>query len=101
MTFSSDEDEVQYLSENKKPSSKSGQFLKQDKFKLNDSDQYEEEEVEEIEQDEPNGAECLRRCKEFASVTGTDNALAMFYLQDTKWDLEAIYLFFLFLFYLF
>ena len=41
-------------------------------------------------EDLPDGAECLRRCKEFASVTGTDQALAMFYLQGTKWDLEVI-----------
>lgn len=39
--------------------------------------------------DLPSGPECLRRCKEFADVTGTNNALAMFYLQGTKWDLEV------------
>lgn len=37
----------------------------------------------------PNGAECLNRCKEFAEVTNTDRALAMFYLQDVKWDLQV------------
>jgi hypothetical protein len=37
----------------------------------------------------PNGAECLARCKEFAKVTNTDTALAMFYLQDNDWNLEV------------
>lgn len=37
----------------------------------------------------PSGPECLRRCKEFADVTSTNNALAMFYLQAAKWDLEV------------
>lgn len=36
----------------------------------------------------PSGAECLARSKEFAKITNTDMALAMFYLQDTKWDLD-------------
>ena len=38
----------------------------------------------------PSGSECLSRCKEFAKVTNTDTALAMFYLQDNDWDLEVI-----------
>ena len=42
----------------------------------------------------PSGSECLARCKEFAKVTNTDTALAMFYLQDNDWDLEVIYTFF-------
>lgn len=37
----------------------------------------------------PSGAECLARCKEFAKVTNTDTALAMFYLQDNDWNLEV------------
>jgi tyrosyl-DNA phosphodiesterase 2 len=37
----------------------------------------------------PTSAECLRRCKEFAQITGTDSALAMFYLQDLDWDLNV------------
>ena len=40
----------------------------------------------------PSGPECLRRCQEFATVTNTDSALAMFYLQDVEWDLEVKYL---------
>ncbi|RNA02866.1 hypothetical protein BpHYR1_021018, partial [Brachionus plicatilis] len=39
-------------------------------------------------ENQPSGAECLARCKEFAEITGTDTALAMFYLQDTKWNLQ-------------
>lgn len=37
----------------------------------------------------PSGAECLRRCQEFASTTETDSALAMFFLQQNKWDLDV------------
>ena len=37
----------------------------------------------------PSAAECDARSKQFAAVTGTDTALAMFYLQDRKWDLEV------------
>ena len=32
---------------------------------------------------------CERRCQEFAAVTGTDSALAMFFLQDRDWQLEV------------
>ena len=39
--------------------------------------------------DIPSREECECRCKQFAEVTGTDTALAMFYLQDRKWELEA------------
>jgi len=37
----------------------------------------------------PPAAECDRRCKEFAEVTGTDTALAMLFLQDRQWSLEV------------
>ena len=37
----------------------------------------------------PTAAECDRRCKEFAEITGTDTALAMFFLQDRQWSLEV------------
>lgn len=63
-----------------------------------DTDQEKHEQSSDIEdQDDedtsnlPSGAECLKRSKEFAEVTGTDTALAMFYLQDTKWDLEVTF----------
>lgn len=42
--------------------------------------------------DDPNlppAAECDRRCREFAAITETDTALAMFFLQDRDWDLEV------------
>ena len=39
----------------------------------------------------PPADECERRCQEFATVTGTDTALAMFYLQDRDWDLDVIF----------
>jgi len=39
--------------------------------------------------DIPSREECECRCKQFAEVTGTDTALAMFYLQDRKWELEV------------
>lgn len=35
----------------------------------------------------PSAQECESRCQEFADITGTDSALAMFYLQDRDWDL--------------
>ncbi|CAE1267020.1 TDP2 [Acanthosepion pharaonis] len=37
----------------------------------------------------PSGDECKRRCDEFVNVTGTNSALAMFFLQNVKWDLQA------------
>lgn len=39
--------------------------------------------------DIPDVQTCDRLCKDFASITNTDSALAQFYLQDRKWDLEA------------
>ena len=32
---------------------------------------------------------CEARCQEFATITGTDSALAMFFLQDRDWDLDV------------
>ncbi|CAL4062743.1 unnamed protein product, partial [Meganyctiphanes norvegica] len=43
---------------------------------------------EEDDDDIPDVATCQVLVEEFASVTGTDEALAQFYLQDRKWDLE-------------
>jgi len=40
------------------------------------------------EEDLPSGEECQKASEEFAAITGTDTALAMFYLQDVKWKLE-------------
>lgn len=43
----------------------------------------------------PNAETCDQRAKEFAEVTGTDEACAHFFLQDHKWDLErAVHAFF-------
>ncbi|KAM7536537.1 hypothetical protein Aperf_G00000085421 [Anoplocephala perfoliata] len=39
--------------------------------------------------DLPSSEECFRRCETFASITNTDNALAMMYLQETAWNLEV------------
>nr|CDS25356.1 traf and tnf receptor associated protein [Hymenolepis microstoma] len=36
----------------------------------------------------PKPEECLRRCEMFASITNTDNALAMMFLQNRDWDLQ-------------
>lgn len=41
------------------------------------------------EQDLPPAAECEERCQRFAEVTGTDTALAMFFLQDHQWNLDV------------
>ena len=35
------------------------------------------------------GSDCLERCKTFAQLTETVNALAMFYLQDVNWYLNV------------
>lgn len=37
----------------------------------------------------PSAAECEKRCQSFADITGTDTALAMFYLQDRNWNVEV------------
>ena len=39
--------------------------------------------------DIPAREECEKRCQEFAQITGTDTALAMFYLQDRSWDIQV------------
>ncbi|KAK3576020.1 hypothetical protein CHS0354_014861 [Potamilus streckersoni] len=36
----------------------------------------------------PSASECEARCQKFAEITGTDTALAMFFLQDRDWDLD-------------
>ena len=56
---------------------------------INESSSNDDEDDEDDDSNQLSGAECLIRCKEFASITGTDNALAMFYLQNTKWNLEV------------
>ena len=48
-----------------------------------------EDEIESDDEETPSGPECLKRCKEFAEITGTDRALAMFYLQNNKWNLQV------------
>ncbi len=40
--------------------------------------------------DLPPAEVCEERCQNFAAVTGTDTALAMFYLQDREWDVEVL-----------
>ncbi len=37
----------------------------------------------------PNVEVCQERCQSFATITGTDTALAQFYLQDRDWDLQV------------
>lgn len=37
----------------------------------------------------PGREECEKRCQDFAEITGTDTALAMFYLQDREWNLDT------------
>jgi len=44
---------------------------------------------EQADDDLPSGEQCQKASEEFAAVTGTDTALAMFYLQDVRWSLEA------------
>ena len=40
-------------------------------------------------EDIPSREVCEERCEEFAQITGTDSACAMFYLQDRSWDLQV------------
>lgn len=62
------------------------------KAKMDSQDERDDDIVsldeEEDDEDVPDVATCQRLVEEFASVTGTDEALAQFYLQDRKWDLE-------------
>ena len=44
---------------------------------------------EDISLEVPPREECQRRCSEFASITQTDTALAMFFLQNREWNLEV------------
>ena len=37
----------------------------------------------------PSRDECETRCQKFAEITGTDSAMALFFLQDRKWDLDV------------
>jgi hypothetical protein len=39
--------------------------------------------------DNLDGAVCEQLCQEFAGITGTDSALAMYFLQNKKWDLQV------------
>lgn len=85
----SSEDDIQYVYESKKPKSnvKSRNYFKEERFKSKKNESESDSDQKSSEQT-PNGAECLKRCKEFAERTGTDTALAMFYLQETNWNLE-------------
>ena len=38
----------------------------------------------------PSAAVCEQLCKDFSSITATNSALAMYYLQDRDWSLEVI-----------
>ena len=79
------DEEIEFIEEEKKSAKK---FI----VVSDNSSTEEESETEEASaasSNKPSGAECLSRCKEFAKITGTDSALAMFYLQDNDWDLEV------------
>jgi hypothetical protein len=69
---------------------KSSKFNRADNKKSDENDADNEEESTNESEEQLNDAECLRRCKEFAKITNTDNALAMFYLQDNGWNLNVI-----------
>ena len=58
-----------------------------DKAMVCGSDSEEDKDVDEA--NLPSREECESRCQMFAEVTGTDSALAMFYLQDRDWDLQV------------
>ncbi|XP_064651882.1 tyrosyl-DNA phosphodiesterase 2-like [Lineus longissimus] len=49
----------------------------------------------EMSDDNLDGAVCEQLCQEFAGITGTDSALAMYFLQNRKWNLQnALNMFF-------
>lgn len=48
---------------------------------MSDSDSVDESNI-------PSRDECEKRCQKFAEITGTDSAMAMFFLQDRDWDLD-------------
>lgn len=73
--MSSSEDEIEYVE-------------KKTATKTNDSTVSLEDDDDEDDNSAPSGPECLELCKRFAEITETDRALAMFYLQDTKWNLD-------------
>jgi hypothetical protein len=77
----SSEDEIEYIETKRTDHWQQQQHRNEPSSSENDDDSDD--------QDKPSGSECLSRCKQFAEVTGTDSALAMFFLQDTKWELEA------------
>ena len=106
MQLTNSDDEIEILSENIPLKSKT-YMLKEEVTLSSDDEEYESKnqttkesvsDCSEYEDDDeenlPSGNECLQRCKEFATVTGTDSALAMFYLQDSKWDLQVFSLFY-------
>jgi tyrosyl-DNA phosphodiesterase 2 len=66
------------------------QIIESDEGEEEDKEEDKEEDPEEDkeEEEELNSAECLLKCEKFAYNTGTDKALAMFYLQDRNWNLE-------------
>ncbi|KAK3764218.1 hypothetical protein RRG08_044144 [Elysia crispata] len=69
--------------------SKSTSVIKMDSDKVYTvADSDSEGDKEEDDANLPSREECETRCQTFAEVTGTDSALAMFYLQDRDWDLQ-------------
>ncbi|VEL14122.1 unnamed protein product [Protopolystoma xenopodis] len=48
-----------------------------------------DEDEEAIDPTLPPADVCLDRCREFARITATDQALAMLYLQNHNWNLEV------------
>ena len=91
--MSSDE-EIEYLETTSKGSRRHHE--KEVYYEVSSSSSSSENESDsEDDENRPSGAECLNRCKQFAEFTSTDSALAMYFLQNNKWDLEnALNMFF-------
>ena len=53
------------------------------------TDSSSDDDTSEDESNLPNAETCESLCREFAAVTNTDSALAMFFLQNRKWDLQV------------
>jgi hypothetical protein len=46
-------------------------------------------EIFQPESEYPSSNECLERCINFSSITETDRAVAMIFLQENNWNLEV------------
>ncbi|KAH9510250.1 Tyrosyl-DNA phosphodiesterase 2 [Bulinus truncatus] len=74
----------------------SSKYLARKHLNMSDAIYVSDSESDQDDANLPTKEECEERCQQFAEITGTDTALAMFYLQDRDWIVErALNAFFL------